>query len=376
MFLGKRTLCALLTAAGLGAAAVSQAALLGLTLNEPTIDVAAGAVITYNATNGTVTISGTPQLLQQAVPFLFGEFVGTGTDDEKLFTIQFRIDGSGNFVSGVDGPDLIIKGAVDTDFDGVVDYDGILLEAEVTQFGFENGAAGANDRFDIRLGTVTGLLAPLYAGKELSVVVDSEPSVDYPLPFAGDFGLDFVAPAKAVLGSVEPLAAAACMIDVQAYCSVNGGPNKSVCRISVTKSPKHWEHVTHYAQGHMFRVYKYGMHGDPVPSWASRYAATDVKFTYVVTNTGTTPIGNLQLVDSFDIGISDVPATLAPGQSVTLMRTEALRDGMIDSVIVSGESGGSMCMGKDTVAVKDKVRHKRAHDHDRFKEKDSREDRR
>lgn len=372
----KKALAAAAAAAALGASPTSHAALLGLTVNDPTIDVTAGAVITYNSVAGTVTISGTPQLLQQTLPFIFGEIVGTGADDEKLFTIQFKVNSSGQFVSGVDGPDLIVRGAVDTNFDGVADYDGVLLEAEVTQFGFENGAAGANDRFDVRLSNVTGLLASLYSARDLSVVVDSEPSDDYPTPFNGTFAADFVAPAKAVLGSVDPLVVAACKIDVQAYCSVNGSPNKSVCRINVTKSPKHWEHVTHNHHGHMFRIYKYGMHGDPVPSWASRYAATNVKFTYVVKNIGTTPISNLQVVDSFDSAVPGVPANLAPGQAVTLMRTEALRDGLVDSVIASGESGSAMCMNKDTVAIKDKVRHKRAHDHDRYKEKDSREDRR
>jgi hypothetical protein len=138
----------------------------------------------------------------------------------------------------------------------------------------------------------------------------------------------------------------------------------------VTKSPKHWEHVTHYYRGQMYRLYKYGMHGDPVPSWASRYPATDVKFTYVVTNTGTTPISALQVVDSFDIAIPGVPSVLQPGQSVTLMRTEALRDRMDDVVIVTGESGSASCADKDTVVVKDKVRFKRHHDYDDFKDKD------
>jgi hypothetical protein len=89
-----------------------------------------------------------------------------------------------------------------------------------------------------------------------------------------------------------------------------------------------------------------------------------------VTNTGTTPISALQVVDSFDIAIPGVPSVLQPGQSVTLMRTEALRDRMDDVVIVTGESGSASCADKDTVVVKDKVRHKRHHDYDDFKDKD------
>ena len=127
------------------AASSAHAALLGLNIHDPMIDAAAGGVIAFNTVARVVTISGTPQLLQQLSPFLFAEFTGTGLDDERLITIQFKVDANGNFLSGVDGPDLAVKGAVDTDFDGVP------LEAEVTQFSFFNGAAGANDHFGLRL---------------------------------------------------------------------------------------------------------------------------------------------------------------------------------------------------------------------------------
>jgi hypothetical protein len=372
----KKCIRATAAAASLAGTTLAHAALLGLPVNDPTIDVAAGGVVTYNATSGLVTISGTPQVFQQLNPFLFGEFVGTGPDDERLFTIQFRVDGTGQFVAGVDGPDLIVKGALDVDFDGIVDYSGVLLEAEVTAFGFLNGAAGVADRFDLRLNAVGGVLAGLFAGKDLSVVLDSEPSDDYPSPFNGNFGAGFIGPAKVLLGTVDAPVVAACKVDIESFCSVGGSANKSVCRINITKSPKHWEHVTHYHRGLMFRVYKYGMHGDPVPAWASRYPATDVKFSYVVKNTGTTPISNLQVIDSFDIGIPGVPTSLAPGQTVTLTRTEALRDGMVNSTLVTGESGTAICSDKDSVAIKDKVRSKRAHDNDKYKEKDNDNDRR
>ena len=365
----KNAFRSLAVCASLVAASSAHAALLGLTISDPTIDAAAGGVIAFNTVARVVTISGTPQLLQQLSPFLFAEFTGTGLDDERLITIQFKVDANGNFLSGVDGPDLVIKGAIDTDFDGVPNYDGVLLEAEVTQFGFFNGAAGANDRFDLRLTPTGGLLAPLFANRDLAVTVDGEPSVDYPNPFAGTFNADFVGLAKTVIGSIDPQSFTPCQLAVDTYCSVNGGPNKQVCRIQVTKSPKHWEHVTHQHGVNTFRVSKYGMHGAPMPSWASRYAPTQVKFTYVVKNTGTTTISNLQVIDSFDIDPGGEPLLLQPGQTFTFVRTEALRDSIINSVIATGESGAQLCMAKDSVAVKDKVRKKRQHDDDRYTDK-------
>ena len=369
---------AILHAAGVAvtllAGTASHAALLNLQVQNPTIEVAAGGVIAYNATAGVVTISGTPQILQQLMPFLFAEFQGTEIDDERLVTIQFKVDSAGRFVSGVDGPDLVIKGAVDTNFDGVPDHDGVLLEAEVTAFGFADGVAGANDRFDLRLTPTGGLLAFLYAGRQLAVTVDGEPSADYPNAFSGSFTADFVGLAKAVVGAAEIMSTAPCRMNVRAFCAVNGGPDRQVCRIQVTKSPKHWEPVGHERMGHTFKVLKYGMHGAAVPAWTARQVGTQVRFRYVVTNTGPTPVNNLQLIDSFDTDPSGGPSLLAPGASYTFTRTESLHEGLVNMVLATGESGGQMCMAQDSVAVKDKVRKKRQHDDDRYLDKRARDD--
>ncbi len=371
----RRVFASLLTALCLVQAAPTSAALLGLTTQDPTIDIAAGGVIAYNAAAGVVTVSGTPQLLQRLDPFLFAEFMGTGADDEKLVTLQFRVDANGQFVGGVDGPDLVIKGSVDVDFDGVPDYEGVLLEAEVSAFGFLNGQAGANDRFDVRLTPTGGLLANLFAGRDLAVVVDGEPSEDYPNPFGGGFAGDFVGLAKASLGSIDAVAAGPCALQVETFCSVGGSRDRQVCRIKVTKSPKHWEHVTHQCQGRSLRVSKYGMHGSSVPAWASRYQSTPVRFNYVITNIGETPVSNLQVIDSFDTDVTGLPALLAPGAKVTVSRTELLHEGLVNAVIVSGGYGAQMCMSRDSVAVKDKVRKKRQHDDDRYHDKRARGDR-
>jgi hypothetical protein len=355
----------------------SHAALLGLTLGEPTVDFGGAGIIAYDAVTGVVTISGTPATVFQSDPFILGEVLGTGADDEKLVTIKFQVDANGAFVSGVDGPDLVVTGSVDTDFDTVPNYDGILLQGEVTQFGFLNGVSGANDNFDVRVQfdpTAPGALAPLYAGKDLGLIVTSETSAEFPTPFSGSFATSFTAQAKGVMGSVDvlpppPPPTGACKIDVEAYCSVDGAPFKNKCRIKVTKSPKHWEHEDFDFDGHTSRHSTYGMHGNPVPTWASRYQSTPITFKYVVTNTGTTPIANLLVKDSFDTPIGSVPTGLAVGQSVTLMRTENLHDGIDVSVKVFGTNSPNRCGDKDVVVVKDKLRERREHDDDNFRDK-------
>jgi uncharacterized repeat protein (TIGR01451 family) len=367
-------LCATLV---LTAATTAQAASLGLTPADPTLDFGSSGVISYNAATGVVTISGTPATLFQNNPFLFGSVLGTTADNESLITVQFVVDSTGAFVSGVAGPDLIVKGAVDVDFDGIPDYDGVLLEAEATQFGYSDGGALGADGFDLRLNAVTGLLAPLYAGQDLAMVIFSEISAEYPNAFNGSFVAGFTGQAKGVIGSTAPLAVASCTVDVEAYCAVGSDKMASSCRIPLAKSPKHWgyeDRATH--DGKTYKRHSYGMHGLATPAWAQRQTTTSVKFKYVITNTGTTPVTGIFVDDSFDTSVAGVPASLAPGQSITLTRTEALSDKLDNTVLVSAQYLSAACSDTDTVVVKEKLRDKRRHDDDKYKEKDDDKDRR
>lgn len=297
--------------------------------------------------------------------FIYGEVLGTGLDDERTVTIQFKVDGSGQLVSGTGG--FTVTGAIDIDFDSIADYEGVLLQADMDSFGFLDGGA-ADDAFDVRLTNVTGALAGYYAGKDLAIVVSSEVSVDFPDAFNGSFGADFLSQAKGVIGAADPIVVAGeCGLSVEAYCSVNGSPNKTKCQIKTTKASSHWEHGGFDYQGRSCRRSKYGMHGNPEPSWSKKYPATDVLFTYVVTNTGTTPISNLMVDDSFDTAVPGIPTTLAVGQSVTLTRTVALREKLTDSVMVMGEFGAAMCTALDNVVITDKMREMRHHDMGHYK---------
>lgn len=371
----KQVAKALAVAALTGATAL-QAALLGLTPADPTLDFGASGVISYNATTQVVTISGTPSTLFRNDPFLFGTVMGTGVDDEKLITVQFKVDSAGAFISGVTGPDLIIKGSVDTDFDNVPDYDGVLLEAEVVQFGFQEGGT-ADDTFDLRLTVTGGALAPLYSGQELAMRVISEISSEYPNAFNGSFSAAFSGLAKGVIGSTTPVVVGTCKVDVEAYCSLGNDPKKSSCRIDTAKSPKHWDYEDRYTHsGHTYKRFAYGMHGQPMPSWGNRVKTTDVKFTYVLKNTGTTTVTGIVLDDSFDSPVLGVPTTLAPNQTVTLTRTEKLSDALQNTVLFSALYGSATCTDTDTVSVKEKLRDRRRHDDDKYKDKDDDKDRR
>jgi uncharacterized repeat protein (TIGR01451 family) len=347
----------------------SEAALLGLTPAEPTIDFGASGVIDYNATTGVVTVSAIPSTLLRSDPFLFGTILGASGDDEALVTIQFKVSNTGQLISGVDGADLIVKGSVDIDFDGTADYDGILLQAEITQFGFENGAAG-DDFFDLRLVNVAGLLSGYVGGQDAAVRVVSESSTEFPTPFNGSFAVDFEGTAKGVVGTATPAVTPSCSLKVETACSTGGSAYRSKCRIKVTKSHKHWEFVDrHDCKGNLYRKAKYGSHGDSVPSWSNRYPGTNVTFRYVLTNTGTTPVSNIIVDDAFDTPVAGVPAVLNPGQSVTLSRTEALHEKLDNVVLVNGLYQTAQCSATDTVVIKDMLRDRRRHDFDDFRDK-------
>jgi hypothetical protein len=360
--------------AALLSAPTAQAALIGLTAGEPTIDFGASGIIKYVASTGLVTISGTPSVLFQSNPFIFGQIMGESSDNERLITIVFKVDANGNYIAGngTTDPDLTVKGAVDTNNDGVVDFDGTLLTANVTQFGFQLGTAGSASTFDIRLTGVGGLLQPsLYATTDLAIVVFSEQSTEFPSPFAGSFTANFTGQAKGTLGTTTALPHL-CMIEADAYCSVNGGPNATKCRIAQTRSEKHWDWEDRTASGvssGKYTRYSYGMHGDPVPSWPSHQPATPVTFTYVITNTGTTPITNLDVDDSFDSPPTGAPTTLAAGQSITLTRTEQLREGLEDVLMATGTYSTDRCADRSTVVIKDKLRERRRHDYDDYSDK-------
>ena len=350
-----------------GLSATAHAAPLGVTAGEPKI--AFDGMIDYVASTRTVTISGTPSSIFRSDPLLAGLILGASPDNERLVSIQFLVDSSGNFVSGVAGPDVTIKGSIDTNFDEVPDYDGILLQAEISQFGFQDGGVGGTDLFDFRLVNVTGLLAPLYVGSDLSAIVFSEPNSEYPTPFTGSWAADFTGPAKGTVGTVAPLQPPVCKLHLDAYCSVNGGPNASKCRIKVVKSPSHWEWEDRDDHGTPYKSFTYGMHGDPLPNWAKKSAGTNVKFSYVVKNTGATQVTGLQVSDSFDTPVLGVPASLDPGQSVTLTRTENLREDLENEVHVTGMYQSAKCGDNDEVVIKDQLRDRRRHDYDDYKDK-------
>lgn len=196
-----RTLC--LTACLSIAPNLAHATLIGLSPNLPTIDFSGSGTIDYNASSGILTITGQPSTLFSIDPFISSKILDADENTVRSLSISFHVDSNGNLIpDNTNQPDLIIIGAVDTNFDNITDYSGTLLTAKVMQFGYQNGTSGGDDTFDLKLGAIDGVLAYLYGGQSLASLVISEVSSAYNTPFNNSFNHNWQGQAKGVIGYI------------------------------------------------------------------------------------------------------------------------------------------------------------------------------
>jgi len=352
---------------------VSQATLLELTTEQPTITFTAVGMIDYNAATSTVLISSSPSSIFSINHLINANITGTNIDDTKDITITFQADTNGTVIpNDINVPDLVVNGSIDTDGDGIADLSGVLLTAEVSQFGFSDGGTGGNDLFDLRLNNISGLLAYMYTGSDLAVDIQSENTAEYTTPFAGSFNANWTGQAKGSINSTTPASSGendSCNLKLASKCSVNGGPFKDKCRIKVTRSVNHWEQHDISYNAHAFQMSKYGMHEYTVPTWAANYPTTEVTFKYTVTNIGSTPVANILIEDSFDTAVTGYPTSLAVDDSFSTTRLVDLSESIENNVIVLGSNNSEICVANDVIVIKDKLRDRKKHDDDDFKDK-------
>ena len=189
---------AALLVAGISASLI--AALLGVQTGLPRVTYTNPSSLSYvvNGSTGTLTIASTPTQMQfQGAPQPPATAFTAGTTS---LAIGIVVNTNGTLSGGIAGSDLVLKGKI-TAPNGTL-YDGTgatpLLTGEVQQFGFLN-TAGV-DAFDFRFLITGGVLAPLYAGQDLAVQVQS----DNGNTFNGSFAVNFVGNAKGNLGAIAP----------------------------------------------------------------------------------------------------------------------------------------------------------------------------
>jgi hypothetical protein len=90
---------------------------------------------------------------------------------------------------------------------------------------------------------------------------------------------------------------------------------------------------------------------------------------YTVNNTGSNPVSGIVIEDSFDTPVTGYPTSLAAGADFSTTRTINLHESIDNDVTVLGNYGSEECGDEDVVVVKDKIRDRRDHDDDDFRDK-------
>jgi hypothetical protein len=167
-------------------------ALLGVApLDLPIIGYDSSGTVNYDAANDAFSVD--------AAPLTIDTSTATGFFFSGALDINIQVDATGALVGGVSGDDLVLTGDVDVDGDFIVDFSGTLLTGEVLAIGSQD-SGGSTDLYDFRFSVTGGLLAGLYAGRDLGVTTTSENS-----SFAGDFGVNFGGNAKGNIGAIDRL---------------------------------------------------------------------------------------------------------------------------------------------------------------------------
>ena len=186
-------LAAFLTIMFCGFTGKADAALLNNTLDYPIMQSYGAFSYSYNVTTGigtlatdsTQTYALALQMSSNLDPVFFD-----GNSGASL-SIQITLDQNGNVVPNTNGQDeLVVSGSIT--IPGVGTYNGVLLTAVVTEFGFEYGGSGRPDSFfDFRFTITGGQLANLWYGRDLGVYWDFDPTNVNPVPFLGNFNSNF-----------------------------------------------------------------------------------------------------------------------------------------------------------------------------------------
>jgi hypothetical protein len=244
-------------------------------LGLPLIDYNSTGELTYTAEDQRLNISASP---------LFFSYLDETSDPPTWMDAQItpkpnglelsiQVSPVGQLLGGVPGDDLRVTGDIDFDWDGQIDYSGVLLTGEILAFGFEDtGPTAPADSFDFRFVLTGGALASYWGNREIGLLTTSEDST-----FTGEFERGFAGEAKGSIGSLE--VAYQPGIDLEKY--VNGEDADA-------------------------------------PTGPEVLAGGQVLWTYQVTNTGNVPLAN--------VAVSDSDSTVTPAY----VSGDANNDGLLD----------------------------------------------
>ena len=194
---------------------LATASLLGVAPTNPRVGLIndpAGTPSTY--TYNSATSTGSFNILSQASGYFdtgVAVFILPNGDGVRTLNLDIIVDDTGAFVMDQNGPDLVIHGVIDLNFNFIADsgepgtavdpVTGVLpiLTAETIDFGFLNSTS-PTDRFDFLLSVTSSQVPGLPVGAVIGYAMQAENST-----FNGDFTTDFQTQAKGDIGTVGAL---------------------------------------------------------------------------------------------------------------------------------------------------------------------------
>ncbi len=178
-----------------------SASLLGVLPGLPTLTYDSNGVTVFTANSNSFVLTASPLVIIFPAPYppIPRLVMPTGSPASEVVSIGATISNTGTVLGGILGDDLIIRGQVDADGNGSIDFSGTLLTGEILQFGYED-SGGATDRFDFRFAFSGGVLAPFFVGQDIGVTETSEHST-----FVDDFNVDFAGGAKGAVGPIPTI---------------------------------------------------------------------------------------------------------------------------------------------------------------------------
>jgi hypothetical protein len=138
----------------------SHASLIGFKLGLPDIFSDSSGTYNYDAGTNLFTSNAEPHTI--TFDRVNDITVFAPSDHAWSYSVAFHVDESGNFAGGVNGNDLEIWGAFDSDGNGSLDVDGLLVAGNVTNFGWSAVPGTSWALFDFTFDFTEGLLESYY----------------------------------------------------------------------------------------------------------------------------------------------------------------------------------------------------------------------
>lgn len=174
---------------------LASAELIGLSPTFPDVFANSQGTYSYDASDQRFTINAQPNKLSyNAIDY---DYIGPSPSQGHYYTVSINVDNSGNFISNGNDNTLIAAGRNIDPYGGLpaTVYDGILLEGNITDFGWGDPSDTGNGQyqiFDFTFNIIGGELISLFGSHGGAIAVSEASGFDVSAGWEEDFEGTFV----------------------------------------------------------------------------------------------------------------------------------------------------------------------------------------